>query len=335
MKQTMKDDLYSSTYSTLRRMIKIHQRLLSGGQYPNSQKLAKENNDVSTKTIQRDVKFMKEHWDLPISFNKSMGGYEYTEEVMDFPAIKLTEDEVFAFLIARNSIERYEGTHLHEPLTRLIGKIIAQMGIKDSHRMKRVQEYVAFRPTGWSRGKYKILDDLSKACRDTRKVSFDYDYPWKEKERKKNVKPLRVVNHNNAWYLLVANDQNKPGHFHYLGRISKLQLHAATFEEIPFSLEKHMKHNFGIFRGEQTHEVKAVFDAYAAPYVKERKWNDSQRIKDRKDGGIDFSIKVNHLIEIKGWILNWGKHARVIGPKELIDDLLGELKATQKQYEKR
>lgn len=331
----MKEDLYSSTYSTLRRMTKIHQRLLSGGQYPNSQKLAQENNGVSTKTIQRDVKFMKEHWDLPISFNKSMGGYEYTEEVVEFPAIKLTEDQVFAFLIARNSIERYEGTHLHEPLTRLIGNIIAQMGIKDSSRMKRVQEYVAFRPAGWSRGRYKILDDLSKACRDKRKISFDYDYPWRDKERKKNAKPLRVVNHNHAWYLLVADKENKPGHFHYLGRISKLKLHAATFDEVPFSLEKFMKHNFGIYRGEKIYQVKAVFDAYAAPFVKERKWNDSQRIKDRDDGGIDFSIKVNNLIEIKGWILNWGKHVRVIGPNELVEDLLNELKVMQKQYAQR
>ena len=51
---------------------------------------------------------MKQCWNLPITFNKSMGGYEYTEEVMDFPAIKLTEEEVFAFLITRNSIEKYQ-----------------------------------------------------------------------------------------------------------------------------------------------------------------------------------------------------------------------------------
>ena len=330
----MTSDLYSSTYSTLVRMTRIHQRLLSGGQYPNAKLLAKEA-EVSTKTIQRDVKFMKDHWDLPISFNKSMGGYEYTEEVMDFPAIKLTEDEVFAFLIARNSTERYEGTHLREPLTRLNDKIIAQMGIKQSNRMKRVQEYVAFRPAGWSRGKYKILDDLSKACRDRRRISFDYDYPRKGTQRKMKAKPLRLVNHSNAWYLLLADEENKPAHFHSLSRVSKLKLHATTFEAIPFSLEKFMKHNFGIFRGDETFEVKVIFDAYAAPFIKERKWNFSQRIKDRKDGGIDFSITVNHLVEIKGWIMNWGKHAKVVGPKGLVDDLLDELKATQIQYAKR
>ena len=87
----------------------------------------------------KDIRIHEGMLESSITFNKSMGGYEYTEEVMDFPAIKLTEEEVFAFLIARNSIEKYQGTNLQEPLSRMYEKIILQMGFKQSTMMKRNQ----------------------------------------------------------------------------------------------------------------------------------------------------------------------------------------------------
>ena len=327
----MSTDLYSTTYTTLERMTRIHQRLNSGGQFPNSTLLA-EILDVSSKTIQRDIKFMKGCWNLPIVFNKSMGGYEYSEEVMDFPAIKLTEEEVFAFLIARNSIEKYKGTHLLEPLSRLYEKIIVQMGFKQSDRMKRIKEYISFRPAGWTKTKYRILDKLSKACRDRREISFTYDYPSKREQKRKKIKPIQLINHDNVWYLLVGNEQNKPGHFYSLARISNLKLHAATFAPIIFSVEKFMENNFGIFRGDKVFDVQIIFDSFAAPYIKERKRNPSQKIKDRPDGQIDYSITVNHLVEIKAWIMSWGKHATVQGPQELINELRDELTTTLIKY---
>ena len=327
-------DLYSTTYTTLERMTRIHQRLNSGGQFPNSSLLA-ENLNVSTKTIQRDIRFMKECWNLPINFNKSMGGYEYIEEVMDFPAIKLTEEEVFAFLIARNSIEKYQGTHLEEPLSRMYEKIIVQMGFKQSTMMKRIQEYITFRPAGWTKAKYKILDKLSKACRDRKEVSFSYDYPNKREQKRKQIKPVQLINHDSVWYLLSGNEKNEPGHFFSLARISNLKVHATTFTPIRFSVSKFMKNNFGIFKGEKIHEVSIIFDSFAAPYVKERKRNASQKITDRKDGGINYSITVNHLIEIKAWIMSWGIHATVVKPKELILELQDELKKTLGKYAKR
>ena len=67
----MKNSLYSSTYFTLKRITEIHRRLITN-QLPKSKSLAKEFG-VSSKTIQRDIKFMKETWELPISYNRLQG----------------------------------------------------------------------------------------------------------------------------------------------------------------------------------------------------------------------------------------------------------------------
>lgn len=327
----MKDKPYSSTYSTLKRMTEIHRRLLPPGQLPTAPSLAREF-EVSRKTIQRDIKFMKEIWDLPIQYNHAKAGYEYDQAVVDFPGIKITEEEVFAFLVARNSLDRYKGTAVREPLARILEKFILQMSIIPSRMMQRLKEYVSFRPAGWNTMDYSVLDTLSKACRDRRLVSFDYAAPWRGIERKEKLRPLRLVNHANAWYMVTWGEKKNMYPLYSLARVSNPIIHATTFPEHEFSLDEHMKDSFGIFRGDGTYKVRVWFDSFAAPFIHERRWNDSQKIKGLKDGEIEFSITVNHLVEIKGWILNWGEHAKVLSPKELVDDMKDELEKTIAHY---
>ena len=168
----MRPDDYSTTYSTLKRMTEIHRRLLPPSQLPTSKSLAKAF-EVSSKTIQRDIKFMKDIWGVPVHFNKSLGGYEYYEGVIDFPAVKLNEEEIFAFLVTKNSIEKYQGTSVIDPLSRLYEKFIAQMGILASERMKKVQEYVSFRTAGWSTMDYETLEKISESS------DFLYSGAWR------------------------------------------------------------------------------------------------------------------------------------------------------------
>ena len=67
----------------LERMLRIHQALQSG-KFPNATKLAREI-EVATKTIHRDIEFMRDRLNLPIEFDSQHNGYFYTEEVSAFP----------------------------------------------------------------------------------------------------------------------------------------------------------------------------------------------------------------------------------------------------------
>ena len=59
------------------------------------------------------------------------------------------------------------------------------------------------------------------------------------------------------------------------------------------------------------------FDPFSARLVAERKWHESQRIQEKADGSIILELELGGLEEIERWILSWGKHARVLAPKEL------------------
>src|SRR5437867_12668694 len=61
----------------LERMLRIH-RAIQAGKYPNATALAGEL-EVSTKSIYRDIEFMRDRLELPVEFDGARNGFHYTE----------------------------------------------------------------------------------------------------------------------------------------------------------------------------------------------------------------------------------------------------------------
>ena len=81
--------------------MRIHQEI-AAGKYPNATTLAAEI-EVVTKTIHRDIEFMRDRLGLPIEYDGRRYGYHYTEEVSGFPTLQITEGELVALLIAEKA----------------------------------------------------------------------------------------------------------------------------------------------------------------------------------------------------------------------------------------
>ena len=60
-----------------------------------------------------------------------------------------------------------------------------------------------------------------------------------------------------------------------------------------------------------------------------------QKIKEQKDRSLILTLTVNHLLELKRWILSWGSGATVLEPKVLKDDIQKELTEMKKNYTKK
>jgi proteasome accessory factor B len=66
--------------------------------------------------------------------------------------------------------------------------------------------------------------------------------------------------------------------------------------------------------------------------VRERDWHPSQKIRNGKDGGIELEMTLGALEEIERWILSWGDHAKVLGPKALIESVAKRIRLMQQAY---
>ena len=59
------------------------------------------------------------------------------------------------------------------------------------------------------------------------------------------------------------------------------------------------------------------FNKKVADYIREKRWHDSQVLKELKGGELELKMKLSSLGEVERWVLSWGGNAKVVRPKEL------------------
>ncbi len=126
----------------LERMLRIHQAIQSGS-FPNGTTLA-QSLEVSTKSIQRDLEFMRDRLDLPIVYDGARFGYYYTQDVSAFPALQITEGELFALLVAEKALQQYRGTNFEKPLVSAFKKMAAALPDTISLNLAEWEETISF-----------------------------------------------------------------------------------------------------------------------------------------------------------------------------------------------
>ena len=63
------------------------------------------------------------------------------------------------------------------------------------------------------------------------------------------------------------------------------------------------------------------FNELVGDYIREKKWHESQALRELEDGGVELRLKLSSLAEIERWVLGWGGNVRVLQPAELADNV--------------
>ena len=299
-------------------MVRIHQALQSGG-FPNARKLASEI-EVATKTIHRDIEFMRDRLNLPIEFNPGKNGYFYTGEVSAFPTMQITEGELFALVVAEKALQQYRGTSFEKPLLSAIKKMEQALPDTISLNLADVGRTISFRTRAEPILDLKIFDALARAVAQRQQLELHYRKPGQVKTEPRIVDPYHLANINGEWFLFAHDHARKDIRTFVPARIQSVKPTGKTFERSQkFSLEKRLRDSFGVHSGEGEYEVVIRFNPRAADYVREKKWHRSQQLRELKGGGVELKLKLSSLAEIERWVLSWGGDAKVLKPRELAE----------------
>jgi predicted DNA-binding transcriptional regulator YafY len=299
-------------------MLRIH-RLLSSGEYPNASTLAHDI-EVATKTIHRDIEFMRDRLNLPIQFNSGRNGYFYAEEVSAFPTLQITEGEIFALVVAEKALQQYRGTSFEKPLLSAIKKMEQSLPDTISLNLADIEQTISFRMRAEPILDLKIFDALAKAAARRQQIELAYRKPGQTQSESRLVDPYHLANINGEWYLFAHDHARKDIRTFVPARIQLVKPTGKFFERPQkFSLEKRLRDSFGVHSGEGKFEVIIRFNARAADYVREKKWHESQRLRKLKDGAVELRMKLSSLVEIERWVLSWGGDAKVLKPRELAE----------------
>ena len=161
---------------------------------------------------------------------------------------------------------------------------------------------------------------LAKAAARREQIELAYRKPGQTKPEARVVDPYHLANINGEWYLFAYDHARKDIRTFAPARIKSVKPTGKTFERPQkFSLEKRLRDSFGVHSGQGEFGVVIRFNPRAADYVREKKWHESQQLRELKSGGVELSLKLSSLMEIERWILSWGGDAKVLKPRELAD----------------
>lgn len=299
-------------------MLRIHQAIQSG-KFPNASTLAREL-EVCTKSIQRDIEFMRDRLELPIAYDGSRFGYHYTGEVTSFPTMHITEGELVALVIAEKALEQYRGTQFEKPLLSAIRKIEQSLPDTISLNLADIEQTISFRTRAEPILNLDIFDALAKATAHREQLELTYRKAGSALSEARLVDPYHLANINGEWYLFAFDHARKDIRTFVPARVQSVSQTGKTFARPEkFSLEKRLRDSFGVHSGQGEYEVVLRFNARAADLIREKKWHESQQLRDLKGRGVELRLKLSSLVEIERWVLSWGGDALVLKPRELAE----------------
>jgi hypothetical protein len=80
-----------------------------------------------------------------------------------------------------------------------------------------------------------------------------------------------------------------------------------------FDAEEYLAGAWGMLRGDLV-TVRVFFARALAPYIRERLWHPSQKLRDLPDGRVEMTLHVADTLEVRRWILGYGVQAGVVEP---------------------
>ena len=298
-------------------MLRIHQAL-QGGAYPNAATLARAL-EVSTKSIHRDLEFMRDRLGLPLEYDASRFGYFYTQEVGAFPTLQISEGELFALLVAEKAARQYRGTNFEKPLLSAFKKMAAALPDTISLNLSAWEETISFRTSAEPVVALEVFDALAQATARRQQLILRYRKPGQSAAESRVVDPYHLANINGEWFLFAYDHLRQDLRTFVPARIREVRPTGKTFvRSRQFSLEQRLRDSFGVHSGQGHYEVVIRFSALVADYVREKRWHPSQRLRELAQGQVELRLQLSSLEEVRRWVLGWGGQAAVLQPTELV-----------------
>ena len=288
--------------------------------FPNCATLAEEW-EVSIRTIQRDLDYLRFELDAPLMYSAKERGYYYTEEQYQLPAINVRESDLFAIYLADKLLVQYEGTPIFESLQSVFRKIEDSLPEKVATRPGNDQSRFTVFPPFSTVILPEVFATVIDCLRTSTRLAIEYQSPgaapvWRQ------VDPYHGVRFEGDWYVVGYCHLRREIRTFSLARIVTAEKLKERFVlPVNFDFRKLSASQFGIHWGAGEVEVKIRFASAAAAYIRERIWHPSQTIEDQPDGSLILGLTVNHLLELKRWILSCGEMAQVLAPASLVRDL--------------
>jgi predicted DNA-binding transcriptional regulator YafY len=186
-----------------------------------------------------------------------------------------------------------------------------------------VKNYQASAPT---------LLQLLEGIVNRRRCKVEYGTPGATRPRRFPFDPYRLLAVHGGIYCVGK----VPAYSNFatlaVDRIRALELLDESFTvDAAFDPKRYEAEAFGV-EWERPTTVVVRFSAEQAPFVREREWHPTQKIRALPDGGVELTFRAGGTFEIMRWVLGWGDAAEVVRPAALRREVQAVLRRAAMTY---
>lgn len=312
----------------LERLLFIDRKIRSPLSF-DAQRLANEL-DVSLRTIQGDLAFLRDRFQAPLIYDRQAGRYRYTDSSFTLPAIDLNDGELLALLLGERILRHLAGDALGVAYSSALSKIegrLPEAGISvPIEGLWFGGDMGPPLPSGLFR---HLLD----AVQDRHTVELTYRAASTDQITRRTVEPYGLYLHRQTWYLIARCRLRQDFRYFHLARVQAWDVLDERFELLPdFDMTAYLRRAFRLEQGPDSYEVIVRFAEPSARYVRERRWHAEQELIELPGGRIELRFPAASLREVKQWVLGYGADAEVVAPGELREMVARELARMQAAY---
>lgn len=327
------------------KLLSLFARLLFSGESHSLTELARML-DCSKQTVLRLIDNIRKAYGIDIEETKqgNRSFYRIRKAAASLKNISLTTAELQAMQMCQAFTQHLVGKKLYEEATQAIFK--SKVSLTEGQQTSACH-FEAFRPGAIDyTPQHQIIHTLIEAMEKQKVCKLTYQ-AMNDRPKTYHIKPLKLFSHNNTIYL-HAQKAKEPGKPYRtpkfdpllaVHRMKSVELTNIPFRTEKFDFEKTFNRHFGVMKDE-VFEVEAAFTGWAAAYVAERQWSPDQEIIKKGKNKIILKFSASSEPELLGWLLSFGKHAKLIKPdwlvkdiKQIIKDMAGQYKEQPSQIE--
>jgi predicted DNA-binding transcriptional regulator YafY len=306
-------------------------RELRENRYPNCFQVARMFN-VSRKSIQRDIDFLRYQLGAPIDYDPRRKGYFYTQEWSFDPMHLLDEEESESLASVCRMLARYRGSPFYDEVCRAIEKLVHASSPEPAG--EEHPGHIAYVTPETGLFDQAVLPLLEEAIRGRRKVIVTYRSLSNRNLTETRLRPYRLhyCQFSGSWHLIAWCETLHETLSFPVCWIQELKQTGERFS-IPslFSVSNSME--TGVLEGLPVQrEVSIRFSSAQSRWIREHPWNSGHMIEEHDDGSLTLRLGVSSLDAVKRWVLQYGAQAEVLEPPELREMLMSEAREMLKAY---
>lgn len=262
--------------------------------------------EVDQRTIKRDFNSIRTDYGLQLVYSNQHKGYRIEED--------LTEN---VDLVSR-FFENSASLHAIKDV------------IKNAKQLRSVISYSSDHTETGSPMVKPLLDAIRKSA----VVSFEHENLQIETFTNRRVEPYFLKEHKSRWYLLGYDHSSKDFRLFGLDRVTNLVETKESFQPQNFDAQEYFKNTFGVYvDSEQPAElIELVVTGLSGKLMNKVPVHPTQKLVKQEGEIFWFTLFVKPTSELRTHILSLGRHAKVVCPESLVNDIKHQLELTLDNY---